>query len=159
MRQYLAETAQLGALMGAPREQFPGTRGELERYYDSVTHMFRTKPGWGRDRIKALARLVRPGDGRRIRHVATDMALLQSEVMAFAAIPVRFRRLNRVPVALDPVLRAMYVCSLPLFRRLTADARWTEWVYSSYRRGNPDTSRLLDSALESHRGRGARVRA
>lgn len=155
-RQYLSEASYLGALMGAPREQFPTSREELDRYYDSVSDLFRTKPGWAGDRLRALGRLFRPGDGRRARHMAADAALLASEVMSFAAIPARFRRLNGVPVILDPVLRAMYVCWQPLFRRLAADPRWTEKVYDIYRRGDADTTRLLDTALELHRGRAVR---
>lgn len=156
--QYLAETAQLGALMGAPREGFPSTRDELDSYYDSVSHLFRTKPGWRRDRLQALGNLVRPGGGRRPRHVATDAALLLSEVMSFAVLPARFRRLNGVPAALDPVLRAMYLGALPLFRRLAADPRWTEKVYDTYRRGDADTTRLLNTALELYRERAPRKR-
>lgn len=148
VRRYLAETAQLGALMGAPREQFPGSREELRTYYDSCAHMYRTKPGWGRDRIRAVGGLMRPGNGRRPQHVATDLTIFLSEVMGFAAIPTRFRRLNGIPRALDPLLRGMYTCSQPLFRRLAADPRWTEWVRDAYRRGDAETTRLLDSALE-----------
>lgn len=147
---YLTEASQLGALMGAPKEQFPTSRDELDRYYDWVSRYFHTKPGWQLDRMRALSRLVRLGGGRRPRHVVTDMVLLLSEVMSFAATPARFRRLNGVPTVLDPALRAMYVCSLPLFRRLAADPRWTERVYDAYRRGDADTARLLDAALAQH---------
>lgn len=151
VRQYLTETAELGALMGAPREQFPRTREELETYYDSCAHMYRTKPGWTRDRIRAVGGLLVPRQGRRLRHVAVDLALFGSEVMGFAAIPARFRRLNGVPMILDPVLRGMYAASQPAFRRLAADPQWTEWVRDTYRRGDAETTRLLDTALSRRR--------
>ncbi|MFN3601947.1 MAG: oxygenase MpaB family protein [Dietzia sp.] len=151
--QYLTESSRFGALMGAPTEQFPTSREELARYYESVSEEFRTTTGWTRERVRAAGRLVRPGDGRRPRHVATDVMLLLSQLMSVAVLPAEFRRLNGVPAALDPILRVMFVCATPAFWALGTSRRLTEKVHQIYRRGDPQTTRLLDNALELERRR------
>ncbi|MBB1030305.1 DUF2236 domain-containing protein [Dietzia sp. SLG310A2-38A2] len=155
VRQYLTEASQFGALMGAPKDQFPTSRDELDRYYESVSGEFRTTTGWTRDRLRAVSRLFRPGDGRRPRHMAADTLILISELMCFAVIPAEFRRLNGVPKALDPVFRLMYLCATPAFSALGTSSRLTDKVHEIYRRDDPEITRLLDGALELERRRTA----
>ncbi|WP_439030630.1 oxygenase MpaB family protein [Gordonia terrae] len=147
MCEYLSEGSQIAVLMGVPRESFPTTPDELTTYYESVADQFCTKQGWSTDRLRAVRLLTTLGGGRRLRHVAVDLTLALSELMCMAVVPEVFRRGNGVPRVADPLLRLMYWCVQPLFRWLGASATLTGKVYDLYRRGDPRTAQLLDTAL------------
>ncbi|MEU5841472.1 oxygenase MpaB family protein [Rhodococcus sp. NPDC047139] len=151
VRRYLAETAQLAVLMGVPREEFPRTPDELESYYDSVSGSFYDKRGWWGDRIRALGNLVRPGGGRRVRDVLADAVLLLSELMSLAVVPSRFRRHNGLPAVLDPLPKAAYLLSLPVFRIVAGRARIRKLVDGAYCRGDAHIHDLLAEARAAMR--------
>ncbi|MFE0748994.1 oxygenase MpaB family protein [Gordonia sp. NPDC058843] len=147
MCEYLSEGSQIAVLMGVPRETFPTTPDDLDRYYESVADQFCTKQGWSADRLRAIRLLTTLGDGRRLRHVAVDLTLALSELMCMAVVPEMFRRGNGIPRIADPLLRLMYIAAQPLFRRLGSSASLTARVHDLYRRDDPQTTRLLDDAL------------
>lgn len=119
---YFAEMARLAELMGAPPEQIPRTSDAVDGYYRSVSTKFSKRPGFQRAQLQTALNLIRPDGRGDIRATVTDVVLICSTALAYAALPKPSRRLNGLPAAADPLLTTMYVASLPLFALLRIGA-------------------------------------
>lgn len=119
---YFAEMAQLALLMGAPADRIPTTVAEVAAYYRSAATKFITLPGFHRAQVQTALALLRPDGGADIRATVTDIVLIASVIVAYAALPRPSRRMNGLPRAADPLLNAVYWGSLPVFALLRIGA-------------------------------------
>jgi len=115
---YFAEMSQLAVLMGVPREWVPVTAAQVDAYYGSIADKFRPRRGFRREQSKTAAALVVPSDWGDVPKTLGDIALLLSTAVALAVLPRPSRRLHGVPAAADPLLRTLYVASIPCFALL-----------------------------------------
>lgn len=120
--QYFAEMARLAALMGVPAEDIPTSAEDVAKYYDSVKAKFSRRPGFQHAQLRTALALLRPDGRDDIRATITDIALIASAAVAYAALPRPSRRLHGLPRAADPLLAAVHIASLPAFALLRIDA-------------------------------------
>lgn len=120
--QYFAEMVELAVLMGVPREKVPASATGLADYYASLSDKFRYRDGWNRAQVGTVLGLLKPTNLRDLGRVIADVALMNSSVLAAAALPRPSRRLNQIPSVADPVLELVRVASLPVFAALQTSA-------------------------------------
>lgn len=116
--QYFREMAQLPLLMGVPSQDIPRSSAEVDRYYRSLSSKMTYLPGWRRAQRRTGSALLRPDNATDIRSTLADIALMISAVPAYAVLPTPSRRLHGIGSWADPVLKLVYVSSLPLFALL-----------------------------------------
>ncbi|MGX9675183.1 oxygenase MpaB family protein [Mycobacterium sp. HM-7] len=120
--QYFAEMVELAVLMGVPRDRVPASTADLALYYASLSDKFRYRDGWNRAQLRTALGLLRPSGVADLPRVIADVALMNSSLLAVAALPRPSRRLNQIPRVADPLLDACRLASLPVFAVLQTSA-------------------------------------